>query len=125
MYTPPPPHHHDTSDLALEAGFLANLNHPNIIKLRGIAHSNGYERGPAGYFLVIDRLSETLSERIQTWHAPTKAQTKALQPRKSGRVPGIVSRSVRIIKTKFSSAEGVEILINENEMLDEILSVGE
>ena len=30
---------HVSSDLALEAEFLASLQHPNIIKLRGITHS--------------------------------------------------------------------------------------
>lgn len=56
-------------DLAVEAKFLASLNHPNIIKLRGIVHSGakGFGHGPAGYFLLIDRLNETLEDRIQTW----------------------------------------------------------
>ena len=36
------------SDLALEAEFLASLQHPNIIKLRGIVYSgaDGFSDGP-------------------------------------------------------------------------------
>eukprot|EP00581_Thalassiosira_minuscula_P028016 CAMPEP_0183751474 /NCGR_PEP_ID=MMETSP0739-20130205/1755_1 /TAXON_ID=385413 /ORGANISM="Thalassiosira miniscula, Strain CCMP1093" /LENGTH=462 /DNA_ID=CAMNT_0025987703 /DNA_START=32 /DNA_END=1417 /DNA_ORIENTATION=- len=60
-------------DLALEAEFLAKLNHPNIIKLRGLALSgvSGYANGPCGYFLIIDRLFETLDQRIRRWHHPS------------------------------------------------------
>ncbi|KAL7539019.1 hypothetical protein ACHAXR_008973 [Thalassiosira sp. AJA248-18] len=62
------------SDLALEAEFLANLSHPNIIKLRGIsfAGAQGFENGPKGYFLIIDRLNETLDQRIKRWKKDKK-----------------------------------------------------
>jgi len=63
-----------TTDLVVEGLFLASLTHPNIIKIRGLpdggVHSmidNGGEDG-TGYFLVMDRLFSTLSERIyQQW----------------------------------------------------------
>ena len=59
------------SDLALEAEFLASLQHPNIIKLRGISSHGpaGFGEGPRGYFLVLDRLTETLDERLRKWRA--------------------------------------------------------
>ncbi|KAL7533608.1 hypothetical protein ACHAXR_009364, partial [Thalassiosira sp. AJA248-18] len=62
------------SDLALEAEFLANLSHPNIIKLRGIsfAGAKGFENGPKGYFLIIDRLNETLDMRLKRWKKEKK-----------------------------------------------------
>lgn len=58
-------------DLASEAKFLSSLSHPNIIKLRGITHSGpeGFGDGPIGYFLIIDRLNETLDGRIRKWSA--------------------------------------------------------
>ena len=31
------------------------------------AGAEGFGRGPSGYFLIIDRLSETLDKRIQRW----------------------------------------------------------
>ena len=54
---------------ALEAEFLASLNHPHIMKLRGVAFdgTSGFESGPTGYFLIIDRLFETLGDRIKRW----------------------------------------------------------
>jgi len=57
-------------DLTLEAEILSNLAHPNIIKLRGMTHSGvaGFANGPNGYFLIMDRLFETLDQRmIRLW----------------------------------------------------------
>ena len=68
------------SDIALEAEFLASLNHPHIIKLRGMTHSKaaGFANGAQGFFLIIDRLEETLDHCIQTWKRksrPRRAST--------------------------------------------------
>jgi serine/threonine protein kinase len=58
------------ADLVVEAKFLASLEHPNIIKLRGMAaagtsgFANCQERG---YFLILDRLQCTLEQRIEKW----------------------------------------------------------
>ena len=73
-----------TTDLVVEGLFLASLTHPNIIKVRGLPEgevhsmvnqSSGDEtedngdggsslNSPMGYFLILDRLYDTLSERI-------------------------------------------------------------
>lgn len=55
-------------DLAVETIFLSSLEHPNIIKLRGIADMpNPFA---SEYFLVLDRLRDTLQRRIScTWKA--------------------------------------------------------
>ena len=58
------------TDLAVEAAFLASLDHPNIIRLRGLSSlgPRGFASGiPSGYFLVMDRLYSTLDDRIQDW----------------------------------------------------------
>ena len=58
------------ADLVVEAQFLSSLNHYNILKIRGWttggveAYSGGDHNG---YFLILDRLSETLDKRIETW----------------------------------------------------------
>jgi serine/threonine protein kinase len=56
-------------DLVHETAILANLNHPNIIKLHGRA--NGHLEDAFmlndGYFILLDRLSETLHDRIASW----------------------------------------------------------
>lgn len=57
-------------DLALEATFLSSLDHPNILKIHGVAADGpeGYEKGRHdSYFLIVDRLHETLQDRILTW----------------------------------------------------------
>jgi len=51
-------------DLAIETRFLANLEHPNIIKLRAISSANPFS---GDYFLILDRLYDTLSKRIEVW----------------------------------------------------------
>jgi hypothetical protein len=64
-----------TTDLVVEGLFLASLTHPNIIKVRGLPEggvhsmvenhgSNNDTTGIGGYFLILDRLFDTLSERI-------------------------------------------------------------
>ncbi|KAL7526321.1 hypothetical protein ACHAXR_001425 [Thalassiosira sp. AJA248-18] len=102
-------------DLALEAEFLANLTHPNIIKLRGLTHAGtaGFADGPCGYFLIIDRLFETLDQRIKRWHGPTKA--------KKGRVTNMMS----VVATNFkksSGGEGIEIELRDD-IMDERYNV--
>lgn len=62
---------HGAADLATEAFFLAKLDHPNIIKLRavttGSVESNVCSGKETGFFLVVDRLVETLEQRLQRW----------------------------------------------------------
>lgn len=57
------------SDIVIEAEFLSMLQHPNIMRLRGISDegSAGLVNGPSGYFLIIDKLDETLDGRIEAW----------------------------------------------------------
>lgn len=56
-----------TVDLVIEGMFLASLTHPNIIKVRALPEG-GVESllqpKAKGYFLVLDRLFDTLFERI-------------------------------------------------------------
>jgi serine/threonine protein kinase len=60
---------HAAADLVLEAKFLYKLDHRNIIKLRGWAGGpSAFSEGAHdGFFLVLDRLDETLSHRIMRW----------------------------------------------------------
>lgn len=60
-------------DMALETRFLGDLDHPNIVKLRGISECDPFNEC---YFLVMDRLYDTLENRIQkTWIFRHKNQT--------------------------------------------------
>ena len=53
-------------DMATETYFLSALNHPNILKMRAVGQGDMFS---PSYFLVLDRLYDTLSDRIEnTWH---------------------------------------------------------
>lgn len=58
-------------DLAMEAKMLSELEHENIIQLRGVcsdSFSSSYLEGDRnGYFLVFDLLSDILSDRLDRW----------------------------------------------------------
>lgn len=58
------------TDLVIEAKYLSRFNHENILKLRGMAQ--GWESAFAdgeydSFFIVVDRLEETLNKRIKRW----------------------------------------------------------
>ncbi|CAB9500346.1 STE20-like serine/threonine-protein kinase [Seminavis robusta] len=64
------------TDLVMESMYLGALSHPNILKLRGqpidgTASFANRQGGPGhyhdGYFLLTDRLTETLAQRIERW----------------------------------------------------------
>jgi serine/threonine protein kinase len=63
--------HAAAADLVLEAQFLSRMgDHPNIIKLRGWAAGGTSCFGKGlhdAYFLLLDRLDETLTHRIIEW----------------------------------------------------------
>jgi hypothetical protein len=60
-------------NLSLEAKFLSCMNHPNIIKIRGVA---GDPLSP-NFGLVLDQLYMTLKEQMDVWAAERK-QPKVL-----------------------------------------------
>jgi hypothetical protein len=65
-------------DLAVESRFLSVIRHPNIIKMRAISDGNMYDRG---FFVVLDRLYETLTLKIADWkkkEAKSKGMGKLL-----------------------------------------------
>ena len=55
------------ADLNLETRFLSHpkaTSHPNLIKLRAVA--NG-DRFSLSYFVLLDRLNDTLEARLEKW----------------------------------------------------------
>ena len=63
-------------DLLHETLLLASLDHPNIIKLRGRSGeciSNSF-RLRDGFFILLDRLTDTLEDRIIRWKKTSKVR---------------------------------------------------
>lgn len=60
-----------TKDIVFEAHTLSALNHENIIRLRGLSMDgiDGFQktRSADGFFLVFDRLGDTLFQRVYQW----------------------------------------------------------
>lgn len=57
-------------DLVLEAQYLSRLNHENILKIHGWSYdgADSFSNGKHDdYFLILERLHETLDNRIETW----------------------------------------------------------
>lgn len=66
------------SDLCVEAQYLSVLTHENILKIRGWSTGgvDSYGKGShSGYFLILDRLSETLADRLETWRNEKRNQS--------------------------------------------------
>lgn len=59
-------------DMALETRFMSDIEHPNIVKIRAMAQCDPFH---AEYFLLMDRLYDTLERRIQkVWLPKHKKQ---------------------------------------------------
>lgn len=64
-------------DLVVETRILLQLVHPNIIKLRAVARGNPLQ---PDFFLVLDRLTETLKARIEKWKLKKKKKPLFIRP---------------------------------------------
>jgi len=56
-------------DAAVETRFLSDIEHPNICKMRGMATCDPFNED---YFLVLDRLYDTLEKRLEKWAKQSK-----------------------------------------------------
>lgn len=99
-------------DLVMEAHFLSSLNHENIIQLRGWSAAGvaGFsETGRAdGFFLIFDKLQETLSKKISSWRDRAKETKKGslMKSRSSMRMQLFTER----IKVAIDIADAMEYL---------------
>lgn len=78
--TDPRQHFNGIVDLAVEARFLAFVRHPNIIRLRAMSLGDPYK---PGFFILMDRLYDTLGERISKW-SERERKTKGFVARLKG-----------------------------------------
>ena len=84
-----------TKDIVFEAHTLSALNHENIIKLRGLSMDgiDGFQntRSADGFFLVFDRLGDTLFQRVYQWQNELLYQ---------GRYKGLKKKQISIKQIK-------------------------
>lgn len=69
------------ADLIIEAQFLKQLNHPNILQIHGMAYGEGSSAFAASglyddFFIIVDRLDHTLKDRLKLWKGQLQQQQK-------------------------------------------------
>jgi len=84
------------AELAVEAHMLASFDHPNVMQIRGWA-ANGVASYTDGrhdsFFLLLDRLDETLDQRIATWQKqPLPSQHVMASPHSGNIVSDLLRR---------------------------------
>ena len=62
-------------DMATETRVLSDISHPNIIRMRAIASTTPYDEK---YFIVMDRLYDTMEHRIVKWEKKQKRRSSFL-----------------------------------------------
>jgi serine/threonine protein kinase len=68
------------SDLVVEAAYLSRLDHPHILSARGLPVDGVHALADGkhdGYFILSDRLSDTLDHRIQEWKKTEHCQSSS------------------------------------------------
>lgn len=117
------------TDLAMEAEFLNSLSDPNIIKLRGISFAGpgGFSHGPKGYFIILDRLDETLTDRIKRWKKQKNGPFLVGNVRELGRKAAELGRKALTASMLGSETSTVRLTRSNsatNVVLEDQLDVG-
>ena len=111
-------------DLVLEAKLLSCLEHPNIVKLFGVTEGSiNKVFSDNGYFLLLDRLHQTLEDKIREWTAMEAAMAQNLtsasgQSRRSSLQQRRSSSSSR----RKSDSAAVEEIMLPNKEREKLLS---
>jgi serine/threonine protein kinase len=110
---------HGAADLAVEAHFLQTLRHNHIAKLHGVPSGcifDSFAGGNThGYFLVIDRLYDTLEKRILQWALEQEKHSGNLLTRRTAdfREHKRLELMERL-RVSFSIADAMEYLHGKN-----------
>lgn len=86
-------------DLAMEAKFLSAFAHPNVIKLRAISKVGAFEEG---FFVVLDRLSETLPKRMKRWGVMDR-QSRGV----TGSITGGKKKKIQLLIERLMAAHDI------------------
>jgi serine/threonine protein kinase len=93
-------------DMATETRFLSDIEHPNIIKMRALANCEPYS---ADYFIVMDRLYDTLEARLKLWANQYKRASGAMGRLAGGKKKVATLYEERIVAA-FDLASAIEYL---------------
>lgn len=107
-----------TVDLAVEAKYLSALAHPNIIELRGSAASGPFSEG---YFLVLDKLTDTLPGRLKKWMT-TDRQCKGITGAFTGGKKKVQALFVNRMETAFGVANALNHIHSKNIVYRDLVS---
>jgi hypothetical protein len=69
-------------DMAMETKIISSIDHPNIVKVRAVMGTFGR---PSDFGIIMDRLNETLRDKIEEWAVEEKKAKGNLMKRLSGR----------------------------------------
>jgi len=90
--------------------------------------TDGFGQGPSGYFLIIDRLSETLDQRIKKWSGADNLSHNLTRSAGHKRCSLFFKRSMNnTLKHSSTASAESKVLTPElkQEEMDERLNVGE
>lgn len=97
------------ADLALEAAMLSSLDHENVIKIHAVSDmcvSVAFLSSlDCGYFLVLDRLNDTLDHRIRKWRIKDMQNQGSFSSLKSLNVAG--SKRNALLASRLQVLEGL------------------
>jgi len=99
------------ADLMKETKLLSSLDHPNIVKLRGICDKGaaGFASGvKGGYFILLDLFQETLDMRIDQWRKEDLIRRKEDKKFRSLIRRVITHNSRSCQKRRFALAQRIE-----------------
>jgi len=89
-----------TVDLAMEAHYLSALHHPNIIALVGMSAAEPHHE--EGYFILVEKLVETLTKRFTRWTTMDRA-CKGI----TGILVGSKKKVAKLFKQRMDAAYGI------------------
>mmetsp|Transcript_14271 Transcript_14271/g.21080 ORF Transcript_14271/g.21080 Transcript_14271/m.21080 type:complete len:388 (+) Transcript_14271:75-1238(+) len=90
-------------DLAIEVKYLKVMNHPNIIRIRGV-YANPSDSVDSCNFFVMDRLYGTLEDRVEYWKQQIQSSKGGLLRRKDKDVLNDTTTERLVIAFDLASA---------------------
>jgi serine/threonine protein kinase len=113
-------------DLAAEGEILSRLNHENIIRLHGVSSGgpkDAFLESERGYFLLLDLLEDTLSNKLETFRRKNKKKgaRRVLRGAKAASLARVASCATERIKTVgLGVAKGLEHLHSKGVVLRDL-----